>query len=386
MSNAIVANVYRYVIDEVINQVRGDFEDMGIDESVLQELQRSWESKVARSRVANFGFMREENFYDEEHPEQALNGHENDENETSQTILQYPNQEYQEAAPSAASLAALAASSSRAQHQQQSQQQQPQQQQPQQQQPQQQQPQPQQQQQHLQPNFGLPPPPRMMTDPLVNQYHLMHPPLNNPIMQPPNLNNIQNNGAQNNYNEPQQSPGNPRPNLPQNDGTYDESHMTTEQIDQQIEDTIMSNQDLTAETSETYSESMTFSASSFSGEPISLESLPDSVKELMKDAKKRAVRNQVKSRKIPQLDGEQEDEASAGGSGAGDEDITSDLDDPDDQDDEGEGGEEIEHIILCLYDKVTRTKNKWKCVLKDGIMLVNGRDYLFHRATGDFEW
>jgi hypothetical protein len=32
--------VYRYVIDEVINQVRGDFEDMGIDESVLQELQR----------------------------------------------------------------------------------------------------------------------------------------------------------------------------------------------------------------------------------------------------------------------------------------------------------------------------------------------------------
>jgi uncharacterized protein (UPF0335 family) len=40
MSNAIVANVYRYVIDEVINQVRGDFEDMGIDESVLQELQR----------------------------------------------------------------------------------------------------------------------------------------------------------------------------------------------------------------------------------------------------------------------------------------------------------------------------------------------------------
>ncbi len=32
--------MYRYVIDEVINQVRGDFEDMGIDESVLQELQR----------------------------------------------------------------------------------------------------------------------------------------------------------------------------------------------------------------------------------------------------------------------------------------------------------------------------------------------------------
>jgi hypothetical protein len=32
--------VYRYVIDDVINQVRGEFEDMGIDEAVLQELQR----------------------------------------------------------------------------------------------------------------------------------------------------------------------------------------------------------------------------------------------------------------------------------------------------------------------------------------------------------
>jgi len=26
------------------------------------------------------------------------------------------------------------------------------------------------------------------------------------------------------------------------------------------------------------------------------------------------------------------------------------------------------------------------CVLKDGIVNANGKDYLFHRATGDFEW
>lgn len=32
--------MYRYVIDDVINQVRGEFEDMGIDDAVLQELQR----------------------------------------------------------------------------------------------------------------------------------------------------------------------------------------------------------------------------------------------------------------------------------------------------------------------------------------------------------
>ncbi|KAI8058581.1 transcription factor IIA, alpha/beta subunit [Syncephalis plumigaleata] len=37
-------------------------------------------------------------------------------------------------------------------------------------------------------------------------------------------------------------------------------------------------------------------------------------------------------------------------------------------------------------DTVTRTKNKWKCVLKDGVMTMDGRDYVFHRANGDFEW
>ncbi|RKP11752.1 transcription factor IIA, alpha/beta subunit [Piptocephalis cylindrospora] len=66
--------------------------------------------------------------------------------------------------------------------------------------------------------------------------------------------------------------------------------------------------------------------------------------------------------------------------------IGSDLDDTDDEDDRDEEAEEDTNIILCTYDKVTRTKNKWKCVLKDGIMTVDGRDYVFHKASGDFEW
>ncbi|KAJ1980268.1 hypothetical protein H4R35_001184 [Dimargaris xerosporica] len=73
----------------------------------------------------------------------------------------------------------------------------------------------------------------------------------------------------------------------------------------------------------------------------------------------------------------------------GDEDaINSDLDDPDDDDinENGAGGDDTEHIILCQYDKVTRQKNRWKCTLKDGIMLIDGKDYLFHKATGEFEW
>jgi len=47
MSNSIVSTVYRHVIDDVINQVRGDFEEMGIDDNVLNELQR----------VRNFQFI-----------------------------------------------------------------------------------------------------------------------------------------------------------------------------------------------------------------------------------------------------------------------------------------------------------------------------------------
>ncbi|KAG1384342.1 hypothetical protein G6F61_000530 [Rhizopus arrhizus] len=362
MSNAIVANVYRYVIDEVINQVRGDFEDMGIDESVLQELQRSWESKVARSRVANFGFVKDDTFYDDEHPDQqGLNGgHDNEDTESNNhPILQYPsNQEYTQSSdttPSAASLATLAANSSRVQQQHHHQQQQQQQQQPHQQ----------------QSNFGLPPPPRMISDPstLVNPYHMMQSSLAN---NGSNNTRPQNNNS-NSYLPDLQLPGIPKPNLPQNDGACDEL-LTTEEIDRRIEDIIQSNQDDQEENS------ITFSATSFSGEPISLDSLPINVKQLMIDAKEKAMKKNTKTRLIPQLDGEGDDE------GGDEDDINSDLDDTDDEDEEGEGGEEIEHIILCLYDKVTRTKNKWKCVLKDGIMLVNGRDYLFHRATGDFEW
>ncbi|KAH9906548.1 transcription factor IIA, alpha/beta subunit [Xylariomycetidae sp. FL2044] len=66
--------------------------------------------------------------------------------------------------------------------------------------------------------------------------------------------------------------------------------------------------------------------------------------------------------------------------------INSDLDDPDDNigsDDEDEDGGQI---MLCMYDKVQRVKNKWKCVLKDGVLSINGKDYVFHKATGEYEW
>jgi hypothetical protein len=32
--------------------------------------------------------------------------------------------------------------------------------------------------------------------------------------------------------------------------------------------------------------------------------------------------------------------------------------------------------------QVARVKNKWKCVLKDGMIHINGKDYLFAKCTG----
>ncbi|KAL9940974.1 hypothetical protein V8E36_000462 [Tilletia maclaganii] len=67
------------------------------------------------------------------------------------------------------------------------------------------------------------------------------------------------------------------------------------------------------------------------------------------------------------------------------EEIGSDLDDTDEEDDDG-NGDLNEDMILCLYEKVARTRNKWKCVLRDGVASIEGRDYLFSRCAGDFDW
>ncbi len=39
-------------------------------------------------------------------------------------------------------------------------------------------------------------------------------------------------------------------------------------------------------------------------------------------------------------------------------------------------------MISTFSAQVARVKNKWKCVLKDGMIHVNGKDYLFAKCTG----
>lgn len=67
-------------------------------------------------------------------------------------------------------------------------------------------------------------------------------------------------------------------------------------------------------------------------------------------------------------------------------DINSDLDDDLDSEKTDEEAEQEGQIMLCLYDKVQRVKNKWKCTLKEGIANISGRDYVFQRANGESEW
>ncbi|CAO1635329.1 unnamed protein product [Sympodiomycopsis kandeliae] len=67
--------------------------------------------------------------------------------------------------------------------------------------------------------------------------------------------------------------------------------------------------------------------------------------------------------------------------------IGSDLDDSDDDLDGEDNDNGVDaDTVLCLYDKVQRVKNKWKCVLRDGVANIDGKDYLFSRCNTEFEW
>lgn len=47
---------------------------------------------------------------------------------------------------------------------------------------------------------------------------------------------------------------------------------------------------------------------------------------------------------------------------------------------------DVENVVVCQYDKITRNRNKWKFHMKAGIMNLNGEDYLFEKINGEAEW
>ncbi|XP_057957609.1 uncharacterized protein LOC131150724 isoform X6 [Malania oleifera] len=62
--------------------------------------------------------------------------------------------------------------------------------------------------------------------------------------------------------------------------------------------------------------------------------------------------------------------------------------DDDELDDLEQANEEpsINDLVLAQFEKVSRTKSKWKCVLRDGMMRLNDKDILFTKANGEFDF
>lgn len=92
---------------------------------------------------------------------------------------------------------------------------------------------------------------------------------------------------------------------------------------------------------------------------------------------------------IPNDDDHDDNDDDGGGDDEG-ENLGEDEDPLNSEDDvsDGEPNElfETDNVVVCQYDKITRTRNKWKFHLKDGIMNLQGRDYVFQKAVGDAEW
>ena len=48
--------------------------------------------------------------------------------------------------------------------------------------------------------------------------------------------------------------------------------------------------------------------------------------------------------------------------------------------------DEPEDMIQAHFDKVNRTKNKFRCVLSDVMIHINGKDYILKKMTADIEY
>merc|ERR1712226_1612184 len=118
--------------------------------------------------------------------------------------------------------------------------------------------------------------------------------------------------------------------------------------------------------------------------------------------RKRVLKKKVSKKMLPQVDGPND---SSDDDDDDDDDDDRDLDGIDDDDDGEDGADEeplgsnddisdedpsdlfnTANVVVCQWDKIGRARNKWKFHLKDGIMNLNGKDYVFQKAIGEAEW
>ncbi|KIY70647.1 hypothetical protein CYLTODRAFT_419602 [Cylindrobasidium torrendii FP15055 ss-10] len=275
MSNKIVPNVYRAVIDDVITTVKSEFEDFGVSEDILATLQAKWEEKIIASHVAEFETPQQQQIHQPPPPPAAAPY------SIPQSMLMQNHHYY--------------AAAMHAQH----------------------------------PVKTEPVDSRYMLAPQMQYAMQSLPGPSLGHLRPPPA--MQGHGAPISFNQPisaaqQQArpPAQPQRQIPQVDGPSDDSDDSDDQP--------------------------TFAP--HSNHP----SLPK-----------------------PSQPSTSTQESDA---------INSDLDDSDTEneaDNEDAGGADSD-IVFCTYDKVARVKNKWKLTLKDGMIHVNGKDYLFQKCSGELEW
>jgi transcription initiation factor TFIIA large subunit len=305
-----VASVYRYVIDDVIKNMKNEFINEGVSEQVLMELQAAWETRLLQAgAIPTWGGEHEatyERYYDHTAVAAQMPGYPS-----------YVGDTYPQQMPYTTNTLATG-------------------------------------------GYGAAPP--TLAQPRFSQIPTALPPLHSLSTMTSDYDNPTNVGRPQQYMPPSQwqreqeqnlniklaptqNKSSRGPHIPQHDGSLDGSP-STQEIDAMIEARIR--------------ERRAAAIPQFDG-----------------GDDKRKLDKQRQHADDAEAEGDGDD---GDGDGEGDEELHSDLDDPDDEE------PDTEHIVLCQFEKVTRIKNKRKTNLKDGIMHLNGRDYLFHKANGEFDW
>lgn len=72
----------------------------------------------------------------------------------------------------------------------------------------------------------------------------------------------------------------------------------------------------------------------------------------------------------------------------GAEDSPNDADDSSSADEEE--FEEVPGLLVCLYDKVSKSRNKamhkWRCQFRGGVLVMGEKEYVFARANAELAW
>ncbi|KAK4084565.1 uncharacterized protein Triagg1_1045 [Trichoderma aggressivum f. europaeum] len=374
MSNQAVGNVYQTIIEEVINSSRVDFEESGVEEAVLEELRLGWQQKLSQLDVARFPW--------DPKPEPAPPAASAPAPNTATPVQTQAQFSTPLSLPTASPPGGLPQNGIK-------------------------------QESYVKPEPGIKQEPGAQQPGLYQNYNGMENKnsvaANRAAQQlqaqygmraAGSINAIQDRMGQ----QPQaQQPGQGAPVLPQQPQQMPhEQSMGNAQVDG-AGDGMMEDSDDDEETFEGV-----LLRNGVNGNPEELgrvdidRILHDQIAAKAKSMEggglmlslKEATKNQSKSTASKKSRGKGKAPAGVAAYDGGDDDedidedaINSDLDDPDeDRDDDEVDDEGLGHIMLCMYDKVQRVKNKWKCTLKDGVLTVNGKEYVFNKATGEYEW